>query len=48
MNDEKALKWIRTRISFIEEHCNLEDETNRNALDVLLYIERKLIKKDVN
>lgn len=44
MNNEKALKWVQDRLAYIEQNCNLEDETNRNALDVLLYIERKLYK----
>lgn len=44
MNNEKALKWVQARISFIENNCSLEDDTNRNALDVLFYIEKILYK----
>lgn len=42
MNDEKALKWVQERKNFILNNCNLEDEANRNAYDVLFYIEKIL------
>ena len=45
MDNEKALEWVQKRISFILENCDLEDETNRNACDVLFYIEKILCKE---
>lgn len=42
MNKEIALKWVQDRLVFIAENCELEDEVNKEAYDVLTYINEKL------
>lgn len=44
MNNEKALEWVSDRIVFILANCDLEDEDNKKAYDVLTYIEDILNK----
>lgn len=46
MNKEKALKWVQDRLVFIAENCNLKDEDNKKAYDVLTYIKETLEKQE--
>lgn len=42
MDNEKALKWVQDRLVFIAINCDLKDEVNKEAYDVLTYIEKEL------
>ena len=46
MNNETDLKWVEDRLVFIAQNCDLKDEDNKKAYDVLTYIEKVLSRKE--
>ena len=46
MNNEKALDWVKERLMYIGQYCNLEDEDVKKAIEVLTYIKNLLKDRD--
>lgn len=47
MNKEIALKWLEDRLVFIAVNCDLKDEVNKKAYDVLTYIKETMNKEEI-
>jgi hypothetical protein len=45
MDNKIALEWVQERLVFIAGNCDLKDADNKNAYDVLTYIEKILNSK---
>lgn len=45
MDKKIVLKWIQDRLSFISQNCDLNEEFNKQAYDVLSYIKKTMEDK---